>query len=411
MRMSHLTPLALGAIVLSCQALADVSATAEIGCVYNSARGDTLINPNGGLVVVDDRFCEASINPQFYVSGNRYEIQASTWLRASENSADEQRSDAILGETYFNWLLNDNAQLKLGWFNHEAGSGYAWNPSNPFFDIRLNERDQAIGFKREANMGATFSLTDEKGEWEVKALEFDSDLMDDSVDFNLSLSRHQYLSSGEWSATVASLEGGLFVGANFATTIGNKLELHLEAAYREQSRSLRPNQINAGVGIIEIFGPSQDSGFFSGLLGMQYTFDNGINIIAEYFHQQEGYSDAEVRSLLTSINQQRTQLEQGVLVGPSSGFLASTHQLLRLFRQDYVFLRASFPTTYSVDSSVFIRHNLDDSSFVSGINAEAFISDKHALKLSLQYSDGDSITEGFWVPNRLSLTGSIQFQF
>ena len=105
----------------------------EIGCTSNSIRGDTQINPLGQVVEVDKSHCEASIKPNLYWASDALEIEASFWLTANNDVFIEKSSDILLSDTYINWTASNQTFLKVGWLNFENGSGYAWNPSNPFF--------------------------------------------------------------------------------------------------------------------------------------------------------------------------------------------------------------------------------------------------------------------------------------
>jgi hypothetical protein len=85
-------------------------------------------------------------------------------------------------------------------------------------------------------------------------------------------------------------------GASWATVIGRALELHAEASLQRGSDAKVP--VAAGILGDAPFHFVRADGhdlIARALVGGQYTFGNGINVIAEYFHNGQGYSPAEFR--------------------------------------------------------------------------------------------------------------------
>lgn len=84
-------------------------------------------------------------------------------------------------------------------------------------------------------------------------------------------------------------------GASWATVLGQALELHGEASLQRGSDVEVP--VTFGSGPVPLFRferrDADDALFARVLVGGQYTFQNGINVIGEYYYNGDGYTDSE----------------------------------------------------------------------------------------------------------------------
>lgn len=85
-------------------------------------------------------------------------------------------------------------------------------------------------------------------------------------------------------------------GAAWATVIGPALELHAEASLQRGSDTTVPVPTGNPRAALFRFVPRDDADLVPRILvGGHYTFGNGINVVAEYYYNGEGYSRSEFR--------------------------------------------------------------------------------------------------------------------
>ena len=92
-------------------------------------------------------------------------------------------------------------------------------------------------------------------------------------------------------------------GASWATVIGRALELHAEASLQRGSDAKVP--VASGIPGDAPFHFVRADGhdlIARTLVGGQYTFGNGINVIAEYFYNGQGYSRSEFTRYFRSLD-------------------------------------------------------------------------------------------------------------
>ncbi len=83
-------------------------------------------------------------------------------------------------------------------------------------------------------------------------------------------------------------------GASWATVIGRALELHAEASLQRGSDAKVPvASVIPGDAPFHFRRENGDDLIPRAVVGGQYTFGNGVNVIAEYFYNGQGYSRAE----------------------------------------------------------------------------------------------------------------------
>lgn len=107
------------------------------------------------------------------------------------------------------------------------------------------------------------------------------------------------------------------------------------------------------------------------LVGGQYTFPNGLNLIAEYFYNGDGLTPGEWATLFDGLELSRRSLDESRSLGPggpnlSRIFALRANQLLTPAEsgQHYVFFRASgsLPLDRELALAGFYLLNLQDGS-------------------------------------------------
>ena len=85
-------------------------------------------------------------------------------------------------------------------------------------------------------------------------------------------------------------------GAAWATVIGQATELHAEASVQRGSDVVVPVVFGSAALPLFAFQRRREDEYVVRLLvGGQYTFTNGLNVIGEYFYNGDGYTSAEFR--------------------------------------------------------------------------------------------------------------------
>ncbi|HTF98158.1 MAG TPA: hypothetical protein VL995_18620 [Cellvibrio sp.] len=394
----------------------------ELGCSAGELRGATLINPvNLPLEDVYGDTCQLALGGDLLATRGNWELQVSGWAEQwyGEDAAGKDYEDLRWRwqSSHLRWS-GDQLQLSLGVSNYEQGPGYAWNPINPFFDIRLNERDAAIPYRRDADPMASASWSDDHGLWRFIAMDhevFPRDYVDHGSDrYSYLLTREQLFASSQLTVNIASLEGKPFAGLAYEWTASDALELHAEVSWREGRKipGFTSIEVMPGAWLANYDIARDDEYYLNGLVGLQYSFSNNINLIVEYYYQDDAYSESDWNHLTTQLQQQHHQWQYGLLPDASLGFLLTTHQWLRLLHRDYAFARLAIPDVWNDgELSLFARHDLVDSSLIAGALFNKPLGDRIDLKLSFQIADGAEVSEGYWIPREHEFTAALQYHF
>jgi hypothetical protein len=144
------------------------------------------------------------------------------------------------------------------------------------------------------------------------------------------------------------------LAASAGFVLGDALGLHLEVAGGRGSEALFPRTVASGEPLqlygrdyLASFKQGEDRIFWEYLLGVNYTFDNGFNIIAELFHSDHGLDAREWDRFLEHARFSRDLLEapgygpvDGDRTLPQINVLQALQSLEQSrVRQDYLFLR------------------------------------------------------------------------
>ena len=140
------------------------------------------------------------------------------------------------------------------------------------------------------------------------------------------------------------------IGLAYSQTVGDALLLYAEGMMRDGRDRERIDAINAQSGTAK---PESDD-FGQLTLGGNYIFANSLALTAEYYHDENGYSDGEWEEIA------------GIISGGDANRLLGLNRDLRHYtlRQNYGFLRLSHPEFFGLDITPELStfHNLDDDS-------------------------------------------------
>ena len=215
----------------------------------------------------------------------------------------------------------------------------------------------------------------------------------------------------------------LEAGMNCAKVIGDNLELHGEFLAKKGS-SFEYHQIITTDNVEQIFSSSpyialynqSERIFYKMLLGGQYTFENGINITLEYYHDAEGLNKIEWKRWMKFVKFQNN-IQQGLIAMPPAAVEASRYNLLwalgtlspRGAMSDYIFAREFYLTGgWSFECLQFL--NAVDFSLVVVPSLSYGISEHVALYGRWTSFIGDTDSEFGALFNSSSFNLGIRFQ-
>jgi hypothetical protein len=250
-----------------------VSATAQTYRLFGSVGGETLLTPANTASSLNPRniagidyqtnsgdavlFAEASTEDRTW--------KVATKLRGEWN--DQIDDTASIAEAYVRWNANAHWSFTAGRVIEKWGAGYAWNPA-AFISPRKNPSDPNDRrsayegrdmLKVESFLGSTalslYAL--ENGESALRA--------------------YRLIGGTDVSLYVDHRDGSTTPGASLSRVFGDALELHAEGSRRKL------------------------------LIGGQYTFPNGTNIITELYRSGEGLNSAEWSRFVDDASGARTR--------------------------------------------------------------------------------------------------------
>jgi hypothetical protein len=215
----------------------------------------------------------------------------------------------------------------------------------------------------------------------------------------------------------------LETGLNCAKVIGSNLELHGEvlakkgssAEYHRVITSDNDEQIFTSNPYVALYEQS-DRIFYKILLGGQYTFENGINIVLEYYHDAEGLSKIEWKRWMKFVKFLNS-IQQGSIAATPMLIEASRNNILWALRtlsprgtmSDYIFAREYYSTgNWSFECLQFL--NALDLSVVVIPSASFGISENVSLYSRLTSFIGGSDSEFGALFNSCSFNLGIRFQ-
>lgn len=215
----------------------------------------------------------------------------------------------------------------------------------------------------------------------------------------------------------------LETGVNWSKVFGNNLELHGEVLAKKGS-STQYHQVITSDNDEQIFSSEPYVAFYDQsarifykiLLGGQYTFENGFNVVLEYYHNVEGLSKIEWKRWMKFVKFQNS-IQQGFITVSPTFISASRYNILwalqtlspRGTMSDYVFTREFYSTgRWSFECLQFF--NALDFSVVVIPSVTYGISENVSLYSRLTSFVGDSDSEFGALFNSCSFNIGIRFQ-
>ncbi len=165
----------------------------------------------------------------------------------------------------------------------------------------------------------------------------------------------------------------LQIGGNGSYVIGDNLELHAEfLGQRGSSLKIHPIILTDNASQVFLSDPTaplfdrSSKLFLKMLLGGQYTFDNGINVILEYYHNDEGLSGKEWQRWMNFVTFHNAVLQGTTAVDESLQPLSRANLYWALSTlsprgtlRDYIFARGSWSDEpWNTEAIAFI--DIDD---------------------------------------------------
>jgi hypothetical protein len=166
------------------------------------------------------------------------------------------------------------------------------------------------------------------------------------------------------------------IGLAYSQTIGDALLLYAEGMIRDGRDRMHITTENNRLVTL----PPKGDQFSQFILGGNYIFANGLTLAAEYYHDENGYSDTEWRDIAEVISASNTGLASTntAISSSASGQLLRLNGVLRHYtlRQNYAFMRLAHSEFFDLDvvPEFSTLYNLDDGSGAASARFEKGLS-------------------------------------
>ena len=293
--------------------------------------------------------------------------------------------DTVYLDNMFLQLYGNKFRLTLGKQQISPGTGYVWNPTDIF-----NVKDiMDPGYEQTGVMALGLDIYPKTGNSIFIAVRPKEDLdhttwyarirqTTAALDVSLNIAQYAWTETGfyepyffPWEQTYKRFMAGTAFSADIAG-----MGLHGEYAYNRLNNPAF--SIQKPEGIKMPFFPEQTVRFTSGehyieyLLGIDYTFDNSLFVMAEYFHSDFGK-------------------EKNELV--FNDFIQYISGTTRSLNRDYLFFQAMYPVTDLTTSTAFIISNLNDQSTVLNFQLSTTLGNNIETDILGSWFVGDEDTE------------------
>lgn len=277
-------------------------------------------------------------------------------------AADEWTDDAVLYELYLQSALSPNLSVWLGKKTVKWGRGYIWNPA-AFVGRQKDVNDVDASLEGYAlAMGEfvksfdaplqTFAIT-------PVIIPVSGDLNQDFSDahsMNFALSLYFLLADTDIGFYgFADDHGQWKLGGDFSRNLLTNWEIHGEWAYEDAVERHYLDQ--------EYALRRESRSITNVLLGTRYLTSWNMTLIAEYLHNDGGYSQAEMENFFDAADAALDTENRQALSSVKS---FQKEQLSRQFlMQDYLYLKISRPEPFDLlyfTPSAFLIYNLNDDS-------------------------------------------------
>jgi hypothetical protein len=351
-----------------------------------TGRSPSELDPDGQVLGTDALATRLRLGGSFSLRlGERWSVKARGVADATAGHGrrlDQTHvdSDLALRDLYINGSLGP-FQLSLGRKIIRWSQGYAFSPAG-ILDPPRDPADPQDRLGR--TLGRDLAQLDTYlGRHTLTAAFSPGGWRDGSSsrDTLLAVRHHVALGRLELAAVAGVRPSGRDVGTlGFSFTIGDRVALHGEVAGSRGSDALLPRSILPGQAAT-LFGADylarlrehDRRAFLRYLLGVNYTFGNGLNLIAEYYHTDDGLDAREWAAFTAQSALSRSLLEGGRFPPVFEGRSLPEINLLQAMqflrgggvRRNYVFLRASRTQARGrVQATALALADVDDRSFV-----------------------------------------------
>lgn len=407
----------------------DMHWTAEAFGLADEARTRTLFNPDGSLVDGGRDVAGLATHGTGRWDGSSLSAKLDAWVDATQVSNSASAGDnnlrGSLAEASLAWTPRDGHTLSGGLGSFRWGTAYIWNPSNPLADNDFNNASHARTYHRDGDRFASYEAVVGKTTY---TLALDELTQRDPL---LSM-RHgnehqqderwvaarvqQVFDASDASLVLAMREGERFVGLSASQTVGNALELHGELGSRSQRRFPTWHSVLIGPPLSPQLPVWDDDTrkqwTTSAVLGGQYTWEGGANLILEYLHDGNGLNDREYAALRSAASDAGNLRSNAAPADGANGFLLQANRYVGRMRRNYVFTRLAKDGLFTnTDVQAFVRRGLDDDSWVFGWLLRWQANEHGSLALSGEHLRGSADSEALLVPVRNSYQISFKYDF
>ncbi len=272
--------------------------------------------------------------------------------------------------------LSDEVDILAGKKILKWGTGYAFNPTS-VVEPKRSPSDPADRLNQfEGLKLIALSIFHQKNSLAFVYLN-DVQIKNSSIRWNAgeyAFRAYTFISGIDLSLIGHYKEGDRFeAGGNFSYVVGDQLEIHGEVLAKKGSSM--PYHLS----ITDTENPQEYSSypyvscydgsrkiFYKAIIGSQYTFDNGINLAIEYYHNSEGLNNQQWKRWMNFVMFQ-DEIQKGIIIVPTEidklSFINLLWSLNTLSPQgtmcDYLFGRGFYSDgNWSIELISFI--NADD---------------------------------------------------
>lgn len=341
---------------------------------YHRSFRECLLNPDNRILnlLKLKNWPNVSFAQYFSLQANLSFLQFCMDLLGEINYESDWENDLKLNQFYVQADVFDNWIFIIGRSIHRWGTGYAFNPTDVVAPDKVisdleNKEKQAVGndMVKVEYYGETYSLA----LCYLTALDIGSKVKAKGS----RLASRLYKNLGGLDISLISLfnqEESPIWGLNFACVIGNRLEIHGEVSMQRGSyihyhrAIIEPDTLYKEYPFFD-YKQSRQRLYNKYLLGFQYTFPGNILWIAEYYHQDQGYSKWEWRQIMKHAQFLNRQLTEPSLQLAEQNLLWT----LNVFSpkgamQDYIMNHMQIPVSEDVAFKSTWLMNLGDRSFL-----------------------------------------------
>jgi len=359
--------------------------------IYRELSNKSLLNPNNEILDLERGHNLISFN-LFCDADWKNKIKGHLNLHAFY---DTQEGDSVrdvevnINELFFNFFLGERLELDLGKEIIRWGTGYAWNPTGLISPLK-DSRDPTDRLEMSEGLEMV-KLNLFLGGFTITGVALPE------LDFPREQAYLPRWQRTDWAGKIYKLvkdvdlslvafgggESKTVLGMSFSRVLGNNLELHGEIAGKQGSENFYLGKKSeeytiSGTLVPRVYEYSQSRTdekkiYSKYVMGSQYTFQNGINLALEYFHNDEGYNNEEWSEIIEflkysnqALNDDRYDLGNGQNMGNIYLSNANGHlNSLTGVRRNYLFLRSYIPTIFRCGNlEIIMVNSLDDGSSV-----------------------------------------------